>query len=110
MIAFAEEAERLGLEWADADAVLSQFEDLKKVVLSDALPKDSALNPKRTQGEREAEALRSEEYKNHLRALYEAKRRSNAAKVRYSAAQAKLDAIRTILSNKRAMFQRGLEA
>lgn len=104
LISFAIEAEKAGLAWADADAVKEQFEDLKKVVLAHNMPKDGSMSL------REHEGLLSEEYRIHLEGLYRARKKANEAKVKYVSAQAKLDALRTILSNKREMFKRGVEA
>lgn len=103
LLALCQNMEKLGLEWADADAILQQLEDLKKVVVSDSMPETGSVSY------RETEALKSVAYKNHLAGLKEARLQANQAKVRYVAAQAKLDAVRTILSNKRAMLTRGIE-
>lgn len=110
LVRFAVESEKTGLEWADASALYDQLEDLKKVILSEAMPKQSKLGAKMSQSEKEQIALSSEAYRKHLDGLAAARRAANIAKVKYVAAQAKLDAVRTLLSNKREMFKRGVEA
>ncbi len=110
LVAFAVDSEKVGLEWADASSLYDQLDDLKKVILSESMPKQSKVDPKMSQAEKEQIALCSPAYRQHLDGLAEARRKANIAKVKYVAAQAKLDAIRTLLSNKRAMFQRGVEA
>lgn len=104
LMRFADDCEKAGMEWASADSICSQLEDLKKVVLAHQMPKEGSI------AAREVEALKSEAYLTHLNGLTNARRKVNEFKVKYVSAQARLDAIRTILSNKRELFKRGVEA
>lgn len=110
LVKFAIESEKTGLEWADAASLFDQLDDLKKVILSESMPKQSKLDAKMSQAEKEQIALCSEAYRQHLDGLAEARRKANVAKVKYVASQAKLDAVRTLLSNKRELLKRGVEA
>lgn len=103
LIAFAMESETTGLAWAGAEALKDQLDDMRRVVLSDSMPSEGSF------AQKEADALKSEPYKKHLQGLYEARKDANEKKVRYIAAQAKLEAIRTLLSNKRELLKRGIE-
>lgn len=104
LIKAAHDMESIGLEWADAQALMDQMDDLRRVVLADNMA------PEGTASERERVGLVSESYKNHLQALHDARRDAISKKVRYGAAQALFDAIRTILTSKRALIQRGIDS
>jgi hypothetical protein len=104
LIRFAIESERAGLKWAAAEAIKDQLEDLRKVVLAENMPKEGPVSA------REIVALKTEAYRKHIDGLAAARREANEAKVRYVASQAKSDALRTILSNKRESIKRGIEA
>lgn len=103
LVKFCSESERAGLAWAKADSEKSQLEDFKKIVLNQNMPSGGAYN------ERERAAMVSEAYRDHILALSAAVYKANEAKVRYSAALAKMEALRTILSNRRELVKRGIE-
>ena len=102
LIKFVVEAERLGLVWAEAQSLYDQLDDLKKSVLAQSMPKEGSQSAK------EEQALKSEAYLNHLKGLSAARRDALMSKVRYGASNAKIDALRTILSNKREHAKRGI--
>jgi hypothetical protein len=103
LVGLCSKMEVLGTDWAEAQAISDQLEDMKKVVLARLSGGTGSYV------ERERAAFTSKEYEDHITAISEAKRDAGTKKVRYNAIQAKIDALRTIISNKRAMLQRGIE-
>lgn len=88
----------LGEDWADKDAAASMLEESKKSVLSElTLSADG-----KSMAEREAIALASQGYKEHVRKMVEARRVANRAKVNYDAAKTWVDLARTLESSRRA--------
>ena len=95
-------AEAKGLVWATAQSLYEQLEDFKKVILATAYP------PVGTLGQKEAEALKSESYKTHLEGLSVARSKAISARVRMEAEKNRFEAVRTLISNRRAEMQRGV--
>jgi len=95
-------SEKLGLDWAKKDSIYKQLDDFKKNILAKNTPNEG------TEGHKERIALVSEEYERHLYGLSAAREDAEIANVRYKASLAKLDALRTIMSNHREMVKRGL--
>lgn len=86
-----------GENWADAEAIASQLEELKKVVLSELMNTGSG-----SVASREMAALSSIEYRNHIEGMIEARRKANRLKVRYKALETLAELRRTQESTKRA--------
>lgn len=95
-------SERLGLDCAKKESLYEQIEDFKKPVLADNTPNEG------TEGHKEREAYKSEAYKNHLYGLSAAREDAKAARVKYHASLARVDVLRTIMSNHREMTKRGI--
>jgi len=92
-----------GATWAEAQAVYEQLDDLKHTVLSQNMTGEGSI------ASQEMYARTSESFITHLKGLSEARRKALVSKVAYGCAQAKYDALRTLLSNKREATKRGIE-
>ena len=92
-----------GALWAESQTMYEQLEDLKHTVLAKNMSGEGSI------ASQEMTARTSVDYINHLKGLAEARCRALAAKVAYGCAQAKYDALRTLLSNKREATKRGIE-
>lgn len=90
----------LGLEWSDADAAFKALEDTLKTVLAEAfLESDGAV------AVRDAKARISPMVKEHLKAMADARKAMNAAKVSYDVARVFVDLERTNASGQRALVE-----
>lgn len=99
-----EDMQTSGLEWAKAQTIADQLENLKKPVLYSNMPSDGS------EAAKERVAYSCEAYKNHLEALSIASGRALSAQVQYKASQAKVDALRTLISTRRERVKRGIDA
>ena len=90
-----------GREWAEAEAIASQLEELKKVLLAQLKTQSS----EKSDAARETEALASEEYKTHIIGMVEARKQANIKKVRHLTQKTKAELLRTQQSNLRAEKQ-----
>ena len=87
----------LGEAWADADAAASLLEETRRSVLAEiALHSDG-----KSVAERETVALSMPAYRDHVRAMVEARRIANKARVNYRAAETWCDMARTAEATKR---------
>jgi hypothetical protein len=87
----------LGEEWSDRDAAASLLEESRKSVLAEL----TTLAAGKSMAEREANALAADTYREHIKAMVEARRIANRAKVNYDAARAWIDITRTVEATKR---------
>lgn len=95
-------AEAKGLKWASAKAICDSLEDKRKVILAFASPLEG------TEAHKDREGMKSIAYQQFLEGLKEARMESNKAWVEYSVCKDKFEALRSILSNRREEFKRGL--
>ena len=100
LIQFAKAAEDMGLKMADARATMEQLEDAKKVMLYSAMPDEGKV------ADRERVAYTSQTYQAHLEGLSDARRIYYEAQIRYAAAQAKFEAVRSVLSIRKQEIER----
>lgn len=96
--AAVDQAEELGLEWADADAAASALEDCRKSVLAECLLSVEG----KTVGEREARAECDPRYAQHLTALGAARKARNRARVKYDVMRLRIEIWRTKSATHRA--------
>jgi len=82
-----------GQEWAEANFLYEQMDELKKHVLASL--KDECDG---SDAARERVALASEAYKKHINAMCEAHKNALIKKIRYDALCKKFDATRTLVS------------
>jgi membrane-bound lytic murein transglycosylase MltF len=87
----------LGEDWADKDAAANLLEETRKSVLAEI----SRQADGKSMSEREAIALATDAYREHLAEMVEARRIANRAKVNYDAARAWIDITRTVEATKR---------
>lgn len=97
------ELEAVGMDWAEAQSLWEQLRDLKEVILSGAMPEEGTFS------ERKNIALSSDVYRQHIMAISAAKQDALEKEVKYKAVKSQINAIRTILSNKREMLKHGVE-
>lgn len=88
----------LGSDWADKDAAANLLEETKKSVLG----KTFLAAEGKSVAEREYLALSNPGYVDHLKAMVEARKQANLARVRFDAARTWFDAARTIEATRRA--------
>lgn len=93
--------EERGLEWADKDAAFKALDDVTKTVLSECM---ADLNEEMSVAAAETKARRSQKYKDHLKALSDARRESNRAKVNYDTYRAFVDLMRSREATDRAQM------
>lgn len=93
--------EEAGSKWANDKALYEDLEDRKKPLLA-------ALGSKveGSSAERDRQGLCNKDYTAYLDGLKETRRSFLQSQVAYDMAKARIDAIRTILSNRRAEIQR----
>ena len=92
-----------GIEMAGAKTMHDSLERVRKSVRANAMPQEGS------QGTKEAEAEKSDAYKKHLTALDAAQLNYLKAEVKYESLKSYIDSLRTIISNRRTMLQRGIE-
>jgi hypothetical protein len=88
----------LGTDWADKDAAANLLEESKKSVLAELLLNSDG----KSVAEREAIALASQGYRQHVTKMVEARRVANRARVNLDAARAWFDLARTVEATNRA--------
>ena len=88
----------LGEDWAEKQAAADLLEETKKSVLSQIALRSNV----KSMSEREAHALASPDYREHVAAMVEARKEANKAKINYHAAQAWLDLARSMEATRRA--------
>jgi hypothetical protein len=93
----ASEICKAGEDWADAEYLASQLEELKKVVLAELMNTGSG-----SVASREMESLAAPEYRIHIEGMTEARRKANRFRVRYKALETLSELRRTQESTKRA--------
>lgn len=92
-----------GENWADADSAANLYEETKKVVLAEMTLKHSADTKSRV--EAESKALVSDEYREHIRVMTEARRVSNRARINYDSLKTLAELRRSQESSRRAEIQ-----
>ena len=98
----AHELEQRGLDWADKDAAFKALDDVTKTMLSECI---ADLNEKpKSMAEAEVKARRSPKYTAHLKALGDARREANRARVNYDTYKVYLEMIRTAEATNRAQM------
>lgn len=90
----------LGLAWSDADAAFKALDDTLKTVLA-----ESFLEAEGAVAVREAKARVSPQTREHLKAMADARKAMNAAKVSYDVARVFVDLERTNASGQRALVE-----
>ena len=93
-----------GVAWAAAKAEYEHLEDLKKQVKANQLPEEGP------QYLREAEAERSNEYTLHLNAIKLARLDFLKKDVKYQSLKLYIEALRSVISNRREMINKGIDA
>lgn len=88
----------LGEQWCDANAAADILEETRKSVLAEVMATSNA----KSRAEREDSALSSTVYKDHLRAMVDARRLANRSRVKYDAAKIKVELMRSMESTRRA--------
>ena len=97
----AHELSERGLTWADTNAAADALEEAKKSVLAQHTLAASG----KSIAEREAWALGSEEYREHLTRMVEARRVANRARVKYDVYKTFIELERSRYSTERAAMQ-----
>jgi len=95
-----ERLQKLGLAWSDADAAYKALEETSKTILAQEF-----LAATGSVAEREAKARTSEAVREHLKAMADARRTMNAARVNYDVARVYVDLERTNASGQRALVE-----
>jgi len=98
----AAELERLGMEWADKHAAACLLEDTEKAVLAEAAADHRAHC--KSQAEAESRARYDRKFTDHVKAMVEARREANRARVRFEAFKAKVELLRTNAATDRAIM------
>ena len=94
----AAELSKRGLAWSDCEAAAALLEETRKTVLSEC----QADHPEDSNAASEAKALRDPRYKEHLKAMVEARRLANRARVNYDVIRAYEGLFRTQEATRRA--------
>lgn len=91
----------LGDEWSDANCAADLLEETKKTLMAQLFiqSKQSSVAAK------EMEALQSKPYIEHIKAMVDARRRANRAKVKYDSARVYSELLRTQAANERATMR-----
>jgi len=89
-----------GLDWADKDSAFKALDDVTKSVLSECI---AELNEDLSMAASETKARRSQKYKAHLKALSEARRECNRARVKYDTYKAFAELLRSREATERAL-------
>lgn len=87
-----------GEAWVNAQSLSDQLDEMKKPLLAQL----KLSSPEKTDAGRETWAMAQEEYRNHIEGMVAAKRDANLKRVRYKAAEAWVDAMRTQQATRRA--------
>lgn len=98
-----EDMEKIGLEWAEAEALYEQLSELKKTILSECMIGEGS------HADRESAARKTARYKQHITGIRLAKEKKNKSWVKRTTAEAKIEWYRSTISNRRSMLQRGME-
>jgi hypothetical protein len=96
----AAEVIEAGTDWCDAEAAARHLEEVKSTVraeLAVAWMDDGASAAKA-----DAKALAAPEYRQHIQAMVEARRKANVSRVLYDGAKLKADMLRTVEASHRA--------
>jgi hypothetical protein len=94
----------LGDEYAQAREIFESLKGMKDTVKANAMPLTGPV------GVREIEALKSEEYLTHLKGTSAANATYLLKESRYEAIQSYIDSLRTIISNRRTLISKGIDA
>jgi hypothetical protein len=100
----AHELEMFGREYAEANANAKLLEKQEAVVMAQ-LVQDFRCNPdgrKVTRADAQDMARCSEIYQTHIETMVEARRAANNARAKWKAAEARLEAMRTVEATRRA--------
>lgn len=101
----AAEMEQAGREWASEDALASQMEETRKSILAqyqlefmaEGMISKPGMNSKPISATAaELKALADQRYQLHLEMMVEARKRANAARVRYDSIRVKLELMRSL--------------
>jgi hypothetical protein len=98
----AEELSQRGMAWADADAAANALEETRKSVIAEAIADQYADDPKVSYAKAETFALASQKVRDHVKAMVDARKAANRARVRWDTYKAWLELIRTQEATKRA--------
>lgn len=106
------QVEELGIEWADKDAEASLLEETKKTLLAQ-LVREQVAGAKATGGkpmsmaQAESLAMSDPRYEAHLKAMIEARREANRARVRYDSGKVKIELMRSLVAARREEMRLG---
>lgn len=102
----ARELMAAGEEWADADAAASLLEETKKSLhaklcleyVAEGVPSGKPNVPAKpmSQAQAESKALADDRYQLHLKRMVEARKESNAKRVRYDTGKLKVELLRSL--------------
>jgi hypothetical protein len=102
MFRLAEEIRILGEDWADKLRAAQLLEETKTSVRAEIALRIRGTSNRMTRRDSEDAALLSEDYKQHVHAMVDAKHAANLARVRLEAARSQFDAMRTAEVSRRA--------
>lgn len=104
--ALARELQEAGEAWADADAAASILEETKKSLhaklcleyVAEGVPSGKPNVPAKpmSQAQAESKALADDRYQLHLKMMVDARRESNAKRVRYDTGKLKVEMLRSL--------------
>lgn len=94
---------RHGADWADKNAGAELLEESKKSLRAELAIR--ALIEAKTLGKAELIAESSSEYRDHIKAMVEARRKANRARVQYDTDKAYVEMVRSQESTRRAEMQ-----
>lgn len=100
--AIAQDIDTHGAAWAHKKHAADLLERSTKAVLAQLTNEVRRENHDMTRKEAEDVALGSEQYQDHLYAAADARRDANLARVKYDAAMARFEALRSLEATKRA--------
>jgi len=96
----ATELRKRGDDWADKDAAYRALEEVQKSILAELF-----LGYSGSVAERESGARSDDAFKEHLRAIAEARKEANRAKVAYDVYRIYVDMTRTNASSQRTLVE-----
>ncbi len=104
-LAISRDIEQFGTDWSHKKHAADLLEKSNKAVLAQLTNAERRRDTSLSRKEAEDLAMGSDDYQNHLYACADARRDANLARVKYDAAQARFEALRSLEATKRAEMQ-----
>jgi len=107
-----EKVEKLGLEWAEKDATASILEETKKTLLAQLIQGEQ-MGAKAAGGralpmnQAENNAMADPRYEAHLKAMVQARKEANRAKVQYDSGRVRIELMRSLVAARREEMRLG---